>query len=178
MWTGIEYHVAASFIYEGMVQEGLQIVRGARDRYTGSQRNPWSEIECGGHYARAMSSYSLMTAAAGLLHDAESGSLTLAPRITPGNFKGFFVGSRGWGSVSQQREKGRQRNAVSIRYGELTLTELTLECPPDLKGVRTRVMRRRGSVRGKVRFADGTCTVTFSKPVHLSQGEELQVELG
>lgn len=178
VWTGIEYHVAASFIYEGMVQEGLQIVRGARDRYTGNQRNPWSEIECGGHYARAMSSYSLMTAAAGLLYDAESGSLTLAPRITPENYKGFFVGSKGWGSVSQQREKGRQRNAVSVRYGELTLTELTLECPPDLKGVRTRVMRRRGPVRGKVQFAEGKCTVTFSKPVHLSQGEELQVELG
>ena len=177
VWTGIEYHVAASFLYEGMVQEGLQVVRGARDRYTGSQRNPWSEIECGGHYARAMSSYSLMTAAAGLAYDAASASLTLAPRIVPENYKGFFVASQGWGSVAQRREKGRQRNAVSVRYGELTLSQLTLQCPPDLKGVRTRVMRRSGSVRGKVRFAEGMCTVTFSKPLHLSSGEELRVEL-
>ena len=49
VWTGIEYQVAAHLIYEGMVREGLEIVRGARERYDGVPRppiprNPWNEI--------------------------------------------------------------------------------------------------------------------------------------
>ena len=58
-------------IYEGLIEEGFAIVKGARDRYDGIprppiERNPWNEIECGGHYARAMSSWSLLLALVGL----------------------------------------------------------------------------------------------------------------
>jgi uncharacterized protein (DUF608 family) len=35
VWTGIEYQVAAHMFYEGLVTEGLAIVKGARDRYDG-----------------------------------------------------------------------------------------------------------------------------------------------
>src|SRR6185312_893520 len=56
VWTGIEYQVAAHMIYEGLVSEGLEIVKAVRDRYDGEKRNPWDEVECGHHYARAMSS--------------------------------------------------------------------------------------------------------------------------
>ena len=38
VWTGIEYQVAAHMIYEGMIEEGLAIVKGARDRYDGIPR--------------------------------------------------------------------------------------------------------------------------------------------
>jgi uncharacterized protein (DUF608 family) len=70
VWTGIEYQVAAHMIYEGMIEEGLAIIKGARDRYDGIgrppiPRNPWNEIECGGHYARAMSSWSILLALSG-----------------------------------------------------------------------------------------------------------------
>jgi hypothetical protein len=43
----------------GHVNEGLDIVRAARDRYDGRVRNPFHEYECGHWYARAMSSYTL-----------------------------------------------------------------------------------------------------------------------
>ncbi|MDH7561587.1 MAG: GH116 family glycosyl hydrolase [bacterium] len=56
VWTGIEYQVAATLIYNGWIDEGLSVVKGARDRYDGLRRNPWEEIECGHHYARAMAS--------------------------------------------------------------------------------------------------------------------------
>ena len=66
VWTGIEYQVAAHLIYEGLVEEGLAIVKAVRDRYDGERRNPWNEVECGNHYARALSSWSLLTALSGL----------------------------------------------------------------------------------------------------------------
>ena len=40
VWTGIEYQVAAHMIYEGLLEQGLAIVRGARDRYDGVPRPP------------------------------------------------------------------------------------------------------------------------------------------
>ncbi|MDQ1256625.1 MAG: non-lysosomal glucosylceramidase, partial [Candidatus Hydrogenedentes bacterium] len=55
VWTGIEYQVASHCIVEGLVKEGLTIVKGARGRHDGIRRNPWDEFECGHHYARAMS---------------------------------------------------------------------------------------------------------------------------
>jgi uncharacterized protein (DUF608 family) len=178
VWTGLEYHVAASLIQVGMVQEGLQIVRGARDRYTGSQRNPWSEIECGGHYARAMSSYSLMTAAAGLVYDAASRSLAFAPRIAPENYKGFFVGSSGWGTIAQRRDKGGQRNSIDIRHGEVALSQVTLECPPNLRGARPRVALKGDFIRAAARFDGPKCVVSFPEPLVLTPVGELRIEVG
>ena len=57
VWTGIEYQAAGHMILDGMVQEGLEVVRLCRDRYDGVRRNPFNEYECGHWYARAMSSY-------------------------------------------------------------------------------------------------------------------------
>jgi len=62
VWTGIEYQVAAHLVYEGHVAEGLAVVRGVRDRYDGRRRNPWNEVECGSHYARALASWSVLLA--------------------------------------------------------------------------------------------------------------------
>ncbi len=62
VWTGIEYQVASHLIIEGMVEEGLEIVRTTRDRYDGRVRNPFNEYECGHWYARAMASYALLQA--------------------------------------------------------------------------------------------------------------------
>jgi uncharacterized protein (DUF608 family) len=59
VWTGIEYAFAALCLYEGLVDEGLEVVRAARGRYDGRQRNPFNEMECGDHYIRALSAWSL-----------------------------------------------------------------------------------------------------------------------
>ena len=51
---GFEYAAACSMILNGLEKEGLRCIRAVRDRYDGKRRNPWNEIECGGHYARSM----------------------------------------------------------------------------------------------------------------------------
>jgi uncharacterized protein (DUF608 family) len=59
VWTGIEYAFAALCFYEGLREEGLDVVRSARGRYDGRERNPFNEIECGDHYIRALSAWAL-----------------------------------------------------------------------------------------------------------------------
>jgi len=70
VWTGIEYQVAAHLMFEGEVSKGLDIVRACRNRYDGRIRNPFNEYECGGWYARAMSSYALLEGLTGVRYDA------------------------------------------------------------------------------------------------------------
>jgi len=60
VWTGIEHQVASHLMLMGHVEEGLEIERVCRARYDGGMRNPFSEIECGHWYARAMASYALL----------------------------------------------------------------------------------------------------------------------
>lgn len=148
VWTGIEYQVASHMIYEGMIDEGFAIIKGARDRYDGIprapiSRNPWNEIECGGHYARAMSSWSILLAMSGWQYDGLAHSLRLAPRYTPDNFKSFFTGPESWGNLSQTRPTARrgmaQRNEIIVLEGNLALASLHLATPGATKQARAHV---------------------------------------
>ena len=85
-------------MFEGMVKEGLDIVRTARARYDGRVRNPFNEYECGHWYARAMSSYALLGALSGARYDAVEHTLYVAPRIK-GDFQSFLCTATGYGTV-------------------------------------------------------------------------------
>lgn len=95
-WTGIEYQVAAHLCFEGLVEEGLDIVRAVRKRYDGSMRNPFNEYECGNWYARALSGYSLLQALTGVRYDAVEKTLYIDSHI--GNsFRSFLCTESGFG---------------------------------------------------------------------------------
>ncbi len=124
--TGFEYQVAAHMIAAGMTQEGLAIVRTIHDRYHPSRRNPWNEVECGDHYARAMASYGVFLAACGYEYHGPKGRLGFCPRISPENFRAAFTGAEGWGSYWQRSEGGKLLAGLELRYGRLRLATLRL----------------------------------------------------
>jgi len=101
VWTGVEYQVAAHLISLDHVEEGLEIVRTCRERYDGTVRNPFDEMECGHWYARAMSSYALLQALSGARYDAVDQTLYLKPKIG-GNFRSFLATATGFGLVGVQ----------------------------------------------------------------------------
>jgi uncharacterized protein (DUF608 family) len=181
VWTGIEYQAAAHLIYEGLVEEGFAIVKAARDRYDGIprppiQRNPWNEIECGGHYARAMSSWSLLLALSGWEYDGPRQALRLTPRHTPENFKGFFTGPEGWGSLRQSREGAAQRNELSVRAGRLAVTEITLNPTAAPKQVKVECAGK--TIRSTFSFNAGVVVISLRRPVVAEAGQALVVRLG
>lgn len=133
VWTGTEYSVAALMLHEGMVSEGLTLVRTVHDRYAAAKRNPWNEIECGDHYARAMASWACLIAASGFGYDGPAGTLGFAPRLTPEAFRCFFSAAEGWGSLAQERQAHRQQNRLEVQWGRLRLRTLRLELPPEVK---------------------------------------------
>jgi uncharacterized protein (DUF608 family) len=100
VWTGIEYQVASHLMLAGDVAEALDIVRACRDRYDGRIRNPFSEIECGHFYARALASYGLIQGLTGIRYDAVERTLHVAPRIK-GDFRAFLCTATGFGTVTR-----------------------------------------------------------------------------
>jgi uncharacterized protein (DUF608 family) len=120
VWTGIEYQVAAHLIYEGLVEEGLTIVKAVRDRHDGVRRNPWNEVECGHHYARAMASWAVLTALSGFKFDMASGTMSFAPAIHKDNFTCFWSTGKAWGTYTQTKNrKGKLDKTVRVLYGTL-----------------------------------------------------------
>jgi hypothetical protein len=125
VWTGIEYQVAAHLIYEGLMEEGLEIVRAVRARYDGVRRNPWDEIECGHHYARALSSWSLIQALNGMRYSAVDQSLTFEPKQRE-PFRSVFAAGSAWGTLSVQ-DGGI---AISVLWGSLVLRQFGMAQSP------------------------------------------------
>ncbi len=180
VWTGIEYQVAAHLMYEGLISEGMAVAKGARDRYDGVPRapiprNPWNEIECGGHYARAMSSWSMLLALSGWRADAPAGLVEFAPRWTPERFRAPFVAAAGWGSLRQTRTGTGQRNEIRVAEGVLKVSTLRLAA---VGAVRTATVTCAGKrIEAAHRMVDGMVEIALAKPVEVAAGRTLAVTL-
>jgi uncharacterized protein (DUF608 family) len=185
VWTGVEYQVAAHMIYEGMVEEGLTIVRGVRDRYNGLPRapiprNPWNEIECGGHYARAMSSWSLLLALSGFEYDGPNGILRFTPRTTPENFKSFFSASEGWGSLRQTRRGDVQKVELKVEDGKVAVREIYIARNGNQVPKQGHVQLNGKAVRASMSPAttEDTVRVLLDSSLSISRGSTLTVITG
>jgi hypothetical protein len=79
------------------------------ERYRGDNRNPWNEVECGHHYARAMASWSVKLALDGFTFDLPQGRLGFSPKISPQDYRTFWSTGTGWGVYSQDLGEGTFR---------------------------------------------------------------------
>lgn len=173
VWTGIEYQVATDMIFRGKVEEGLAMVKAIHSRYDGTKHNPWNEVECGDHYARAMASYGVLTAIQDYGYDGPQGVMGFSPKIGADHFKGFFTSAEGWGNISQTRAAGRQENTVEVKYGRLTLCRLRLSVasPGPWQTVKVYANGKEiaASIQGK-----STVEISFD-PIRLNTNDRLTV---
>jgi hypothetical protein len=170
VWTGIEYQVAAHLIYEGMVKEGLAIVDAARARYDGTRRNPWNEIECGHHYARAMSSWSVLTALSGFGYSAPDREICFRPRVSEGQFRCLYSTGTAWGSYAQQAAKQKLDVEIAVEGGTLELA--TVRVPFSSASAKVTA-----SAPARVEVADGEAVVRFPTSVQINAAKKLKLSL-
>jgi uncharacterized protein (DUF608 family) len=179
VWTGIEYQVAGGMVAEGMIEEALAICHGIHQRYHPAKHNPFNEVECGDHYARAMASWGVYTALAGYEHHGPKGHLGFAPRITPGNFQAAFTAAGAWGSFSQKRDGNMQREKIEVRWGKLSLKTLAFAVPESLRPVEVKL-----SLDGRPldfgyghALKNGNLRIELSEKLVLSENQTLQVDI-
>ncbi len=177
--TGFEYQVASHMIWESseqadLLEKGLAITRAIHDRYHGALRNPYNEIECSDHYARAMSSYSVFLALCGFEYDASKGHIGFKPRLTNDQqFKAAFTAAKGWGSFAQRIKAGQMDGAISLSYGQLELNTMALRLPGvSQKG---RIILSKGQAHAEWQGQD--VTLVFDKPVTLTAAETLTIQI-
>jgi len=125
--SGFEHQVAAHFMAEGMLDESLVLTRAVHDRHHAAKRNPFNEIECSDHYARAMASYGTFITACGFEHHGPKGYIGFAPKWNKENFKAPFTTAAGWGTYSQRKTDLKQVHHFELKYGELALQKIALE---------------------------------------------------
>jgi uncharacterized protein (DUF608 family) len=171
VWTGIEYQVAAHLIYEGMIKEGVAIVDAVRDRYDGVRRNPWNEIECGHHYARAMASWSLLTALSGFAYSAPERALRFRPLVNQDDFRCLYCAGTAWGAYSQKRTNGKVQAELSVEGGKLELAQLSVPFP----GTRATLS---SPLEAITQVEDGEAIIRPKSPVKLLKGDKLAISLG
>jgi len=176
VWTGIEYQVAAELIYDGWVNEGLEIVKGVRDRYNGLHRNPWDEEECGHHYARAMSSWAVLLALTGYRCDGPANRLDFTPAVSKENFRTFWSTGTGWGVFNQKSERAARNVGLKVGYGSVKLQTLALgNGSARVKNVK--VMINGKPVPASINFEEGKTLIRLKEPAQLQQGGTLTASI-
>ena len=100
-WTGVELAFASLLIYEGMVEDGLKVIRNVDARYR-RWGIYWDHQEFGGHYFRPMSAWAIMPALLGA--KVRDGTITFAPRMKESSLRLLFTTSHGYGHYVQNEE--------------------------------------------------------------------------
>ena len=174
--SGFEHQVASHMLWENMVTESLAVTRVIHDRYSAKLRNPYNEIECSDHYARAMASYGTFLAACGFEYDGPKQHIGFAPRLTPQDFRAPFTAAEGWGTFQQKITDGKLAIALQLRSGKLPLRSVSLEAPgssanaayAQLNGIELECKLARQGAR---------VTITFGKSATVEAGQTLTVTI-
>lgn len=163
VWSGVEYALASLMMYEGMADKAMQLVKAARDRYSGFVRNPFNEIECGDHYVRPMSAYSLLLAATGIQFDRRTGILLFAPNWPGDGLKTFFVAGKAYETLHLSTANERFEASIEVKYGEIDVSQLRFE----LKGWKWNRLRAEADDEPlEVEVTDRGCVISgISRPI-------------
>ena len=114
-----EYMLAAQLLSAGLIDKGLEVIAGVRDRYDGTMRNPFNEMECGNHYSRNMCTFSFIPILSGFEFDMPHGMIGFNPKLS-GYFKSIWSLDCGWGNF--ECDEGWCK--VNMISGKLPLDEL------------------------------------------------------
>ena len=174
--SGFEHQAAGHMIAEGMVHEGLAVTRAIHDRYHAARRNPYNEIECSDHYARAMASYGSFVSLCGYEHHGPNGHLGFAPRLTPRDFRAAFTAAEGWGTFAQKQDAATLKADIALKYGKLRLNTLSLV--GTYRAVTASVGGKPvAAVAAPLSDGKGRSLVSFAPGLSLKAGQELAVLL-
>ena len=174
VWTGIEYQVATGMIYSDLMDSGLSIVKAVYDRYEPTKHNPWNEIECGDHYARAMASWGILLAVQDLFYNGPKQTIKFAPKMNKSDFIGFFTAAAGWGNIAQQRTGDMQINKITVKYGKVKLKNIIIDTVFKDKVI-VKLNGKTIEATKDINKKDNCAIITLDKTVCIKAGDNFEV---
>lgn len=180
--SGFEYQAAAHMVWEGrdqpdLLRNGLAVTRAIHDRYNAALRNPYNEIECSDHYARAMAGYGVYQGVCGFRCHGPKGHLEFEPRLNPERFRAAFVSAEGWGTFRQEKVAGGLDASLNLHHGKLRLRSLGLQAPGGPPPGTAVVKAGDRAVPATVESDGESVKVLLETALLLSEGEELRVSV-
>lgn len=175
--SGFEHQVASHLMAEGMTEESLVLTRSIHDRYHAAKRNPYNEIECSDHYARAMASYGTFITACGFEYHGPKGQISFAPKIHPENFKAPFTSAEGWGSYSQQRSDTAFSAQLKVIHGKLSLRKFNVELHENYYAKRVQVFLNSKQIHATFTQQGTHCQIILAENTMLDMDQVLSVDI-
>ena len=173
--TGFEHQVAAHMMAEGMIDEALILTRTIHDRYHAAKRNPFNEIECSDHYARAMASYGTFITACGFEYHGPKGYIKFAPKITPENFKAPFTAAAGWGTYQQQQSTIAMEANFHVKYGSMQLQTVSLETT--IKATKVTVQSGAKNIPCNYQQNGNQLKITLTTQITINKNQQLNIKI-
>lgn len=176
--SGFEHQVASHMMAEGMVEEALILTRAIHDRYHAFKRNPFNEVECSDHYARAMASYGTFITACGFEYHGPKGYIRFAPKLSPSEFKAPFTSAKGWGSYAQSIAKdNKQTHNLTLQYGSLDLQSIGLEKADNKKIKNLTVVLGNEKIPAQFKQDGKSILVQFDKKLNIDKNQILSISI-
>lgn len=120
--SGFEYSFVGVLFMCGLYDEAIRVIKTARERYNGKNRNPWNDEECGHNYVRSMAAFALIPIISGFVADLPRKKITFNPVITQKPFQSIWSTANGWGTF----EKNNNKVVLRLKKGNILLQEIVL----------------------------------------------------
>lgn len=166
-WTGVELAFASFLIYEGLVEEGKEIIRNVDCRYKKAGMY-FDHQEFGGHYYRAMSSWAILNAMLGLT--LCNGKYGFAPKVQGEKVRLFFAFPGGTARYSHDIPS--REIDILILSGGTILQEVSFESP--IAEISEVGLYLNGETIAREKYS----YTVDDKKVHISFRQEIQLQRG
>ena len=189
--TGFEYGAAVTLIQNGMLSEGLMVIKIISDRYDGRLRvegvsdfangpwgysgNPFGDDECGKFYGRSLSVWSALLALQGFIYDGPAGRIGFCPTLNPSNHASFFTAAEGYGLFKQTQDQKRINASINLSEGQLRLTEVILHSPDGKRPQSAEVSVAGQTVDARMEVKDGEIRLALQKNVILKTSQAIEI---
>jgi non-lysosomal glucosylceramidase len=176
VWSGVELAFSSFLVYEGLVDEGLAVLKTVDDRYRRAGRY-FDHQEFGGHYFRPMAAWAMLNALLGLT--IRDGRYGFAPRPR-GDLRLFFSYGPGTATFVRRLEAGRETVTIEVRTGTLVFRELTFATEgASSRPVAVTVAGTPPKLAGRAVVWDGgRLLLRPAAPVSVSAGQQLEIRIG
>jgi len=175
--NGYEFAATSLMMWHGATYRALAHTRALHDRYHGSKRNPWNEVEWGCHYSRSMASYGLFTGICGFEYHGPRGYIAFSPRLGAEDFRAAFTSAQGWGTFSQVRNGKTQKEMIGVKWGKLRLEKLAFDLAQGDKARDVKVLLSGKKLDAEWKIKGRRVTIALDKSAVVGAGQSLGVTI-